>query len=46
MKQKAAIASDPVLATQDLIDTYAKMGILPSDSPQQLQEWVQREIKK
>ena len=44
MKQKAQIAKDPVLATQDLIDTYAKMGILPERSSQEIIQSVQNDI--
>jgi len=44
MKQKAQIASDPVLATQDVIDTYAKLGILPERSAQEIIQSVQNDI--
>lgn len=44
MKQKAQIANDPVLATQDIIDTYAKMGILPERSSQEIIQSVQNDI--
>lgn len=44
MKQKAQIASDPVMATQDVIDTYAKLWILPERSNQEIIQSVQDDL--
>jgi len=44
MKQKAQIVNDPVLATQDVIDTYAELGILPERSAQEIIQSVQNDI--
>ena len=44
MKQAAQAASDPVLATQQVLDTYAKMGILPTRSSAEIIAEVQRQV--
>ena len=44
MAQKAQIANDPVMATQDVLDTYAKLGILPERSQSEIIQSVQNDI--
>lgn len=44
MAQKAQIANDPVMATQDVLDTYAKLGILPERSNAEIIQSVQNDI--
>lgn len=44
MKQKAEMASNPILATQDLIDTYTKMGVMPERSNAEIIQSVQNDI--
>lgn len=42
--QKAAMASDPVLATQDVLDTYAKLGIIPQRSSAEIVADVKAQV--
>lgn len=42
--QQAAAAKDPVLATQQMLDSYAEMGILPQRSASEIVAQVQAEV--
>lgn len=42
--QKAQIAKDPVLATQDIIDTYKKMGVMAGRSDAEIIQSVKNDI--
>lgn len=44
MEQQAKIASDPILATQQVIDQYRKMGILAQRSDAEIIQAVQNDI--
>lgn len=45
LAQKAAIAKDPVLATQDVIDQYRKLGVLAQRSDAEIVADVQAQVK-
>ena len=44
LAQKAQIANNPILATQDIIDTYKKMGVMAGRSDQEILQSVQKDI--
>lgn len=44
LRQKTMVATDPVLATSDVIDTYEKIGIIPMRSRAEIISDVQRKI--
>lgn len=44
IEQKARVANDPVLATQDIIDTYKKMGVMAGRSDNEIIQSVKNDI--
>lgn len=44
LAQQAAAAKDPTLATQQMLDSYAEMGIIPQRSASEIIAQVQSEV--
>lgn len=44
MAQQASLANDPTLATQQMLDSYAEMGIIPQRSASEIVAQVQAEV--